>query len=75
MLISALLMAATPVTAQPVQPEPVICKVIKSHPLKSRRITACGTDAQWQEYRAHVQQAERNVIHRSQAYSGVGSGY
>jgi hypothetical protein len=75
MMISILLMAATPVAPQTVEPAPVTCKVIKNSVLKSRRITACGTEAQWKEYRAYLQKVDRNARHGSAAYAGVGSGY
>jgi hypothetical protein len=75
MLISVLLMAATPAVAQPTAPQAVTCKVIKDSVLKSRRISACGTEAEWTAYRAYLQKVDRNARHGSAAYAGVGSGY
>jgi hypothetical protein len=79
MLAPMLLMAAAPSVTQPSGQQLPICKVVVDHPLKSRRIIACGTAERWQDYNLALHQAkrkaERNAIQHSQAYAGVGQGY
>lgn len=77
MIIAVMLAAATPVAVAPVQSP--ICKVVKDHPLKSRRAVACGTADEWKAYetayRAAAQKKQRRHIAAAGAYAGVGSGY
>jgi hypothetical protein len=76
MLMTILLMAASPVeVAGPIDTPQVVCKVVRDYALKSRRLIACATNAQWKAYRTAVQKNERDVITRGQSYAGVGSGY